>query len=832
MAISQIPAASSLTDKQYVQVSGPNGITTGYQYDAQQRALYFKESQILFPSFHGATHIAEDPVPNATCDTPGLMAADDKCKLDALLQTRLGVLGFQGAGFPDDGGWMQGDIILAAGTEFISIERIGNVVRFTVDSPIPLNCACEECQQIFWVQDETDISSVRPPTCSGKLPGVNAYGEMKIYLFPESTIVNPSNPSVTLNNKGNYPAFIFKRFDDTIVPGAAEHEMILKRDSLNSMVTEIGWAMTPGATGVPEMVWFMGKDNDGSQVRFDLDPSSEPGLLGALLYKGHLITKKMAVITNYTATVLSTNQYALREWNVDAARAVGDTFTARNVWQYTNPENPVSGANPQSIVLDSTIDLLPVGTLVDLWSFKVGEVAGEPILRHYFSKKPSLNPNNMWTWSGFTQFGDTVIAREEVPAGPGSEDKYSSVQVSSIRDFERSVWGLTGYEDPLIWYDIALTAGTEDADLSEQHRAKIDTNLPGLVVQASPTAVTDYSERPVCLWHRKNYCNTLTRIDIGRPDGPMFPPIDFIVRAQIDESENRYMRVLGVGEINGLNYVRVCGVNFHDLPPFGSIRVISPGDNNNKTYNYSRKFMFPSFLSEAGGTEQTGDPTGGTAIAINCDSIILTGDAINNDPYPGSTGDILELLHQEYNSTVVRIEFNFDETTGLTQLQFKVGTLDMSLPYEEDIFSDDSDDFVRGLAPGYAVSAIYSQAGTFTGIGTQPSASPSGFVVYDGGAQIGGLQDEYWNRLEVLVRDDQLWIWWNRLLIPPSTTLSAVLPTPVTINTPYFPIIVNPNKQFGKNGLRMWPGAKLRRVDIRTQATVFSEFTYGQLEIT
>lgn len=823
MAISRIPAASSLADRQYVQVSGPNGITTGYQYDAQQRALYLKESQVLFPTFHGATHIAEDPVPTATCDTPGLMAADDKCKLDALLQTRLGVLGFQGAGFPDDGGWMQGDIILAAGTEFISIERIGNVVRFTVDSPIPLNCACETCQQIFWVQDETDISSIRPPTCAGKLPGVNSYGEMKIYLFPESTIVNPSNPSSTLNNKGDYPAFIFKRFDDTIIPGAAEHEMILKRDSFNSMVTEVGWAMTPGASGVPEMVWFMGKDNDGSQIRFDLDPSSEPGLLGSLLYKGHLITKKMAVITSYTDAILSTNQYVLREWNVDGSRAVGDTFTARNVWQYTNPENPQSGFNSQSIVLDSTIDLLPIGTLVDLWSFKIGEVAGEPISRHYFNKKPSINPNNIWSWSAFTQFGDPIIAREEVLAGPGSEDKYSSTQVSSIRNFERNLWGLTGYDDPLLWYDVMLTAGTEDADISQQHRAFIDDTLPGLVVQSSPSAITDFSERPVWLWHRKNFCNTLTRVDIGRPSNSSFSPIDLVVRAQIDEHENKYMRVLGVSQVNGLNYVRICGVHFNDLPPFGSVRVISPGENHNKVYNYYRKFMFPS---DSGGTELTGGYT------PNCDSIILAGNYLNNDEYPGSTGDILELLHQEYNSNIVRVEFTFDEATGLTQLQFKVGVLDMSLPYEDDIFDDDSDDFVRGLSPGYAVSAIYSQSGTFTGVGTQPQSSPSGFVVYDGGAQIGGLQEEYWNRLEVLVKDDQLWIWWNRLLIPPSTTLSAALPTPVSIDTPYFPIVLNPNRQFGKNGLRMWPGTKLRRVDIRTQATVFSEFTYGQLEIT
>jgi hypothetical protein len=155
----------------------------------------------------------------------------------------------------------------------------------------------------------------------------------------------------------------------------------------------------------------------------------------------------------------------------------------------------------------------------------------------------------------------------------------------------------------------------------------------------------------------------------------------------------------------------------------------------------------------------------------------------------------------------------------------------MSLPYEEDI-GDDVDDFVRGLAPGYAVSAIYSQAGTFTGVGTQPSASPEGFIVYDGGAVVGGTQDEFWNRLEVMVRDDQVWIWWNQLLIPPSATLSSSLPTPVEVNTPYFPVTQDPDKQFGKFGLRMFPGAKVRRMDLRTQITLFNEFTYGQLEVT
>jgi len=828
MAVTSIPAHTTLVDEQFIQVEGPDQLTTGYQFDSQQRALYFKESQVLFPSFHGTSHIAEDPVPSATCDTPGLMSSDDKCKLDAMLQTRLGVVGFQGGGFPDDGGWLQGDIILAAGTEFISLERIGNVVRFTVDSPIPLNCACEECNQIFWVQDETDIASIRPPTCGGKLPGVNAYGEMKVYMFPESTLVDPNDASAVLNNKGDYPSLVFKRYDDTIVPGAAEYECVLKRDSENRTVTEIGWAFTPGATGVPELVYFLGKDDDGNQIRFDVEPQSTPGLLGSILYKGHLITKKMGCVVDYTATILSTNQYTLKEWDVDAAEALGDAFTATNAWQYNNPENAKTGANPQSMILDSSIDLLPIGTLVDIWSFKVGEVSGEPILRHYFSQRPTFNPNNAWAWVGCLQFGDIVTAREEVMPGPGSEDREASVDVSAIRNIERNLWGITGYDDPIMSFDIAQLAGTAGADLNMQHRAMIDTTLPGLKVETSPSAVDDFSERPVWVWNRKAACNWLLRTDIGRPDSSDFVPFDIALRADIDENVNRYLRVIGTGTIDGLHYVRVCGADFHDLPPFGAVRVLTSG-NENEIFNYTRKFMYPTMpLAEPTvGTE----PTGGWEYTLDCNSIVLTGDASSNVPYPGAAGDIVELLHQEYSCPIVRCEFSYNPSTGLVELQFKVGTLDMGEAYEEDL-SDDIDDYVRGLEAGYAVSAVYSQAGPYTGVGTQPDSSPEGFVVLDGGAQLGGEQSEYWNRLEIMLRDDQVWIWWNQLLIPPNASLSAALPTPVDVSTPYFPITQNVNKLNGKIGLRLWPGAKVRRLDLRTQLNTFNEFAYGQLEVT
>lgn len=828
MALTQIPNSTSLTDQQFIQVVGPDGIISGFQYDLQTKSLYAKESQIIYPSFHGATHIAEDPVPLATCDTPGLMSADDKCKLDALLQTRIGILGFQGAGFNE---WLSGDIILAAGTDFVSIERVGNVARILVDSPVPLNCgACDECQSIFLVQDTTDVASVRVPTCTGKLPGFNSYGEFKVFLFPESTLADANNPAATLNHKGSYPAFIFKRYNDAIVPGTAECDIILKRDSRNSAQTEIGWSFTPGATGTIQCVWFTGKDNDGNQTKFQLSPQVEPGLLGSILYKGHLITKKMAVIVDYTTTILSTNQYTVREWNVDGQKPLGDPFTAKNVWQYANPENSPSGVNPKTLLLDSSIDILPVGTLIDLWAFKVGEVAGEAINRYYFSKKPVINPNHMWTWVGQTQFGDVAQAREELPPDNGSDDKISATQVSDINTFERSQWGLTGFDDPLIVYDVVSTAGTDSADISYQHRAIIDTDLPGLKVVAASTVPDDFSERPVWLWNRRNICNAVIHADIGRPTSSIFVPYDFALRAQIDESDTKYARVIGKGIINGINYVRITGVHFHDLPTFGTIRILYPNGQQNKIFNYSKKLMFPSII---GPEEANTEPTGGytPSYGSDIDSIVLISYASNNVAYPGDVGDIVELLHQEYNSPIVRVEFSYNTSTGLVQIQFKVGTLDMSLPYEEDVIGDDADDYVRGLAPGYAVSAVYSQAGTFSGVGTQPDATPEGFVVYDGGAQIGGDLSEYWNSIEIMLRDNQVWIWWNDLLIPPNTNLSANLATPVTITSPYFTIDTDVNKQFGKVGLRMWPGATVRRFDVKTQIRLFSEYQKGQLII-
>lgn len=451
MTLSRIPPSNQLFDKEFIQVAGPDGIQTGFQYDLETKTLFAKESQIIIPSHHGITHVSSDPVPNATTDTPGLLSQDDKAKLDALTGTRLGVLGFAGAGFPDDGGFLQGDILLAAGSEFISIERIGNVIRLTVDIPQQF-CACESCAQIFWVQDESDISSIRPPSCSGKLPGVNAYGEMKIYLLPESTLFNPANPIATLGQKINFPAMLFKRYPNAITPGLAEFDVILQRNPDNT--SNVGWSFTPGSKGVPQCAWFMGKDNDGGQIRFDLLPNIEPNLLGALLYKGHTLTRQMGVITGYSTDVVATNVYNVTFWDVLGGQPVGDVFQATNVWRYNNPLNsPTDLSDPRELVVDGTKDLLPVGTLVQLWEFQIGTINGDRQVRRFFNSDPGLTSGVLWSLADAIRFGDLLEGRVEVAQGTTGERNACEGNLSDIRVPERSQWGITGFEDPLLLAD-------------------------------------------------------------------------------------------------------------------------------------------------------------------------------------------------------------------------------------------------------------------------------------------------------------------------------------------------------------------------------------------
>lgn len=924
MSTNNIPDKSSLVDKQIIKIVGADGVIKKYQYDAETGSLYAVEAPVVIPPFHGMTHIAEDPIPDATTDIHGLMSADDKAKLDALIKTRIGVLGFQGAGFPDDGGWLDGDIMLAAGSEFISIERIGKVVRFTVDSPLPFNCNIEECAQIYWIQDETDTGSIRPPTCAGKLPGINVYGEVKHYLMPENLVVDATRVKNSLSTKGNYPVLIFKRYDDSIAPGLGEFELVLQRNT--DTTSQVGWSMTPGPLGVPECVWFMGLDSSGEQIRFELNPNSEPGLLGALMYKGHTLTRQMAIVTSYTSNVLSTNQYNCKFWNVKDAEVVGDEFVATNVWRYKNAQNtPLDLINPQELIKDATSALLEIGSLVQIWEFQLQELNGERIVRRFFNKEPNLNPATLWSLSGLVRFGSVPTARTEVNPGGDTEITGSETAIDDLRLVERTQWGIKGYHDPLLLEDDLETTNTvtwsgemianaleKDGYPKPNVEITIDTSFAAdslvgetiefsdilvgrqfKIVGNSATNVTilglgpneladaiyaaggnprhaliysessasspsgipinnrfvaniDYSrdalvveqldpqedrEQPVFLWHRSNHKNVYMKALVGMPNGSKFPPIDVLLRAPIDSYDDVYMKVVSRGEVAsgpfaGRPYIKVSGVDWKQMPRAGTLRVLT-GLYRDRVWKYSYKLAF-SASSTVTLIGNSGDP-------FLFDEDFVAGTAPTAEPTSTNTTPdkttVVELLHEEYTAPCARLEFSVNDNSGAETVQFQVkgGILDMGEPYELDVDLPE-DNYVRGMKPGaYTISRIFTQDGFITtGIET-PASDPAAFRVYTGGPLATEIDDktELWNELEIMYRDDQLWVWWNGMLVPPDTASSADLPTPVGVNTPYYP--VTSDLAVGKVGLRLWPGAVVREVAVYGQLTQFNEYKYGQL---
>lgn len=451
-----IPPKSDLIDGQYVKVVGPDGMIFGFQYDEQTNSLYCKTEEIVIPSSHGTTHISTDPVPNATTSTNGLMSKDDKAKLDALMQMRVGVLGYTGNGIATDGGWIEGDLILAAGSEFISLERIGNIVRFNVGTQIPA-CTTEECANIYWIQDETEINAIRPPSCNGKLPDINGYGELKIYTFPESAIYNKSASTSILTQKGNYPCLIFKRYDDALTPNASEFEMVLERHDSGLMKT--GMYFTPGITnatssgtqGKVTLIYKTGVDEEGNQLSFTFDPELEEGILGKIFYNNFSITTQWGIIDSYPDTLTSHNQYYIKKWDIENEKSVGDKFIATNIWNYTNV-----GQSDQSLKLDITKDILPIGEIVQYWEYTIYDGGTEDIKRYFINKEPSINAGSLWSLANIIRFGDTIDRAELDDMYNPSDPTAQSLSIESISDmklYEGKNWGLNGLEQPLYLFE-------------------------------------------------------------------------------------------------------------------------------------------------------------------------------------------------------------------------------------------------------------------------------------------------------------------------------------------------------------------------------------------
>jgi len=312
------------------------------------------------------------------------------------------------------------------------------------------------------------------------------------------------------------------------------------------------------------------------------------------------------------------------------------------------------------------------------------------------------------------------------------------------------------------------------------------------------------------LWHRANQSNSYSKFLIGRPVNSDYTPIDILFRAPVDSWDTRFVFVTNIDTINDVSMVSICGLNFNDIPPFGTVRNLTPGSRRDFSFNYSRKIV---------------SLDGGSTAGYGCNQISLVG--YDGEPAPSiNPGDVLEIVHQDYNSQAIRLDWEIEPASNIQRVRFRVGNLNTGLPYDQDGGSV-KDDFVRGLEPGFTVSLQYSQAGFWNGLGNKPQTTLPEFAIYDGGAVTGGSNPEFWNTLEVMVRDDQLWIWWNGLLIPPDPSSNTALAFPVSISTPYFPV----NTGTGKTAMRMFPGTAIRAMEVQAQGHYFNEFTNGNLKI-
>lgn len=862
---------TNLTDRELVQIVGPDGLVTSFQYDKETNSLIKKESQIILPAFHGFTHITTDPIPVATPWLQGLMGADDKAKLDSISQTRLGVLGFMGAGFPDDGGWMQGDIILSAGSEFIHLERVGNIVRFTVDTPVPLSCGCEECSQIYFIQDESDTNAVRPPSCNGIMPGINGYGELKIYLYPQNSLFNPNDSANFFSAKNQYPSIYFKRYNNgNSSMSAAEAGIILRRNSDTTI--NVGWAMTPGPSNVVECIWYVGSDNTGKQMSFKFLPQVQNGLLGALMFNGHSITRQMAIITSLTNNVTQTNQYNVKMWSILNNLPVGNEFVATNIWAFSGT----------SYVNDSTVQLLQVGQLVELWQFEVSNVNGVSTYSYYFRQQPTASEANMWSDAAHIEFGNIVYKKDNENSVTTTDPIAVIDGNSDNRLVERSEWGITAFE-----YVVSPTDGIYNGIkyepsgniLNGKYLATIDYSKPGLIVSTAPldnrgdfngdgsidntdltalmTAMnsnlgdsnynviydmnhdnainvrdleifgTNFNirnrnviDRPVMLWNRKNYSNVMIKMNIGRPTTGAFP-LDIVFGAPVDSFDSKHMVVVSRGVFRNapyqnMPYIMVSGIDYKDLPSAGTVRILN-GVYRDAIWKFNSKILTGSSIILIGNNEM---------FPFDEDFLVAS-DVTFTSLSPTSINTVIcQLLHNDYTANALRLQFFINiGSTETVQLQMRVGTLDMGTVYEYDSRQVEQDDFICGLKPGqFAISDSMTQMGFISdGIGNSIVSDPTDFKVYDGGtlpAPVNG-QVEQWNELIMMVRDAELWVWWNNKLISPSSQASANLPTPVAVNSKYWPIV----PAVGKIGLRMFPTASVRNVTISNQLSHFNEYS-------
>ena len=177
------------------------------------------------------------------------------------------------------------------------------------------------------------------------------------------------------------------------------------------------------------------------------------------------------------------------------------------------------------------------------------------------------------------------------------------------------------------------------------------------------------------------------------------------------------------------------------------------------------------------------------------------------------------ILPEQFTNPILRLEFGINDESGAEamQLQFKHGTLAMDEPYslnEEGTY----DNYIKGITD-LSVSKIYTQMG-FAANEEEMEDIVTELPIYDGGytTDTNNVEMEVWNELELILYSDKLYVYWNGTLIPPDAAASAALDIPMAVGQEYFTVSTAYQSSAGKFGIRMWPGAVIKSVQIHASS--------------
>jgi hypothetical protein len=351
------------------------------------------------------------------------------------------------------------------------------------------------------------------------------------------------------------------------------------------------------------------------------------------------------------------------------------------------------------------------------------------------------------------------------------------------------------------------------------YRGERDTTLPGMTIASGN--VTEEPKHPIFIWHKENHDDSYAKILLGRPENSDFPPVDIVLRAPIDSHDTKYFEIsergiINQGTLSGKHYIICKNIQYDDLGKSGYINTLN-GGYTGYMWRYDHKLY---------GFNNTLVLVGNKQFPFEGEIVDGTNAVDENEKSIPDKPIMVASMVDNYTTPIVRLEFSITDETDykFASLQFKVGILDITQPYELDEPGDAAENMVRGMSPQeYAVSKIYTQEGFINDPADTDDiiVSDPNFIIWNGGFY-GTENKESWNTLEILYRFPQVWIWWNNLLITPLGNPLSIDPNARVVNTQYFPMDID--FLIGKTGLRLWPGAKIRSIEIRDKLKYINEY--------